>query len=136
MKDCRTCQGTKPLDEFHRNCKARDGRLNHCKECVREANRARWRKRPRWATSEHRRAAHLRLTYGMTVEEYDAMAASQSGRCAICKAETDNLRIDHDHATDAVRGLLCHSCNTGLGHFRDSPEHLQSAVEYLRGNQP
>lgn len=30
-----------------------------------------------------------------------------------------------------VRSLLCHPCNVGIGHFRESPELLQSAINYL-----
>ena len=59
----------------------------------------------------------------------------------MCGAMTD-LRIDHDHAccplgSDSsscgrcVRGMLCHRCNVGIGFFRDNPDYLIAAAEYL-----
>jgi len=42
-----------------------------------------------------------------------------------------DLHVDHDHITGALRGLLCSACNTGLGFFRDHPELLKRAIEYL-----
>lgn len=58
------------------------------------------------------------------------MLAEQDGRCKIC-GQLKKLNVDHDHATGEVRGLLCHGCNVGIGFFRDSPELLRSAIDYL-----
>ena len=77
------------------------------------------------------RTNHLRRTYGMTQEEFDKMFSGQSGRCAICFRSNGIWHIDHDHCTGKVRGILCHSCNLGLGRFSDSVEHLRSAIAYL-----
>lgn len=56
-------------------------------------------------------------TYGLTVDQYEAMAARQGGKCAVCgNLVTGRLHIDHRHYGDgAVRGLLCGPCNRALG---------------------
>lgn len=73
--------------------------------------------------------------HGLTIPEYTSMYEAQGGRCAICNAHESELdrvlSIDHCHDTLKVRGLLCQPCNVGLGHFRDNPEYLKAAIEYL-----
>lgn len=60
------------------------------------------------------------------------MHRQQKGRCAICDRVLDSRpHLDHDHATGAIRGLLCASCNLGLGFFRDSHALLVGAAYYL-----
>ena len=73
----------------------------------------------------------------MTVEQYDAMLIGQNYVCAICnKSEKSSTKgvlfIDHDHKTGKVRGLLCDTCNRGLGYFYDDKSLLRNAVEYLK----
>ena len=74
--------------------------------------------------------------FGINSAEYQKQLEMQGGGCAICgKQETTlgkkYLAVDHHHATGKVRGLLCGSCNKGLGHFQDNPALLSEAVLYL-----
>lgn len=82
-----------------------------------------------------KREAQLKFKFNLTLEMYDEILKSQGGLCAIChqseKIEGRQLAVDHNHHTGMVRGLLCHSCNTGLGKFKDSPELLKQAIKYL-----
>jgi len=80
----------------------------------------------------------LEKRYGITLEQYNEMVALQGGRCAICNkvpAGTSHtsrrLAVDHDHATNAVRGLLCSTCNTTIGMIEDSPSILDRMRRYL-----
>lgn len=70
--------------------------------------------------------------YGLTKEEFDALAATQGYACAICrKVPKARLHIDHNHETGRVRGLLCSNCNTAIGLLKDRAEFLLNAVNYL-----
>lgn len=75
------------------------------------------------------------LKWNLTQEQYDFRFKQQGGVCAICKNPEPQLNkalaVDHDHKTGQIRSLLCSKCNLGLGHFKDSPELLQSAIQYL-----
>lgn len=76
---------------------------------------------------------HIRDNYGIGCEEYAKMLERQGGVCAICGStpKRERLHIDHDHATGEVRGLLCRSCNLGIGNFRDEERVLIKAAEYI-----
>jgi hypothetical protein len=94
-----------------------------------------WREANPERQQAHSRRHHLWRKFGMTLEDYDQMLASQNGRCAIC-ATTDTapwscFTVDHDHKTGAVRALLCQKCNTSIGHAGDDVERLRKAVAYL-----
>jgi hypothetical protein len=82
-------------------------------------------------------------TYGIHKAEFATMIAKANGLCEICSVPFDpptpgsgttqnDLTVDHDHATGRVRGLLCAGCNAGLGRFKDDPDRMLRAVEYLR----
>lgn len=84
------------------------------------------------AHKESERRRRYRRLYGITVEQYDAHVAAQGGTCAICgTAPEQRLAVDHDHDTGAVRGLLCFTCNAGLGLLGDSVVRLARALAYL-----
>jgi len=76
-----------------------------------------------------------------TLQVVASLRQAQGGRCAICRVlEADApggiLHLDHDHATDIIRGLLCGNCNPGLGQFKDSIKLLGAAIRYLQAAQP
>ena len=141
MRTCREC-GVKETTEtpFYNTTN------NRCKSCTKvyhQKYRSRLdvkkreseRNKKRVASGE-RRAYHIKNTYGITPEKYEEMLTAQGGVCAICKNEdtklkSDKFSIDHNHTTGEVRGLLCGSCNTGLGLFGDSVDTLMGAAAYL-----
>lgn len=84
--------------------------------------------------------ANLKRHYGIGLEEYEAMAAAQEGRCAICGNPEDtkdkdggprSMPVDHCHKTGKVRALLCTHCNRGLGLFGEDAARLKKAIDYL-----
>lgn len=84
----------------------------------------------------------LKVKYGIDQKEHDALLEKQKGKCACCGVVLDSStkelipQVDHVHdATKRVRGLLCGSCNRGLGQFKDSVEVLRKAVVYLEETQ-
>ena len=70
------------------------------------------------------------------------MLEKQNGVCAICfqrEASIDKrlktlrrLSVDHNHATGAIRELICFACNNILGKANDSIQILESAINYLK----
>ena len=102
-----------------------------------EPSRARWRayrSRNLLAFKERDAVSAFRKRYGIGRKEYDAMHAAQGGLCAICRRTCRSgraLAVDHCHETGRVRGLLCASCNGGLGLFGDRTDLLSSAIRYL-----
>ena len=75
--------------------------------------------------------AYYRRTYGISTQDFDALYLSQGRVCLICKTDSSRLCVDHNHLTCEIRGILCNSCNTALGHFKDSKELLLNAYKYL-----
>jgi hypothetical protein len=79
------------------------------------------------------------VSRGITYDDYKVLLDRQDGRCAICGRPESELTIDHDHdhchnsngCRDCIRGLLCGTCNTGLGKFGDDPAILLRALSYL-----
>lgn len=76
-------------------------------------------------------------TYGLTRETYQALLDMQGNGCAICFTSFTvlnkrHIHIDHEHLSGIVRGVLCHTCNLGIGNFKDDPRRLEVAASYLR----
>jgi hypothetical protein len=130
----------KPLEEFYTHARTKDGKGSWCKKCL-MAKTAEKRKDPvqKELWKEYGRRSILKKRYGITADQYDKMIIDQNNGCAICgstemggRGEATRLAVDHNHKTGKVRGLLCTSCNNGLGRFKDDPELLVKAATYLR----
>lgn len=80
---------------------------------------------------DNKRIKAIEMKYGLPEGGYAALFKKQNGRCAICDRSGLKLHVDHDHSTREVRGLLCSSCNTGIGHLSDDIKRLESAITYL-----
>ena len=140
MKVCTECKKTKGLTEFFKDKSFKDGYYSRCKECKTKST-MKWRAE----NIEHYNAsarAHnkrhyekLRLhRYDLTEDQYKKMLADQNGICAIPGCNRTHtakrkLCIDHDHATGAVRGLLCYGCNREMS-IVDRPEKLARLIAY------
>ncbi len=92
-----------------------------------------------WDQRRHgaRWAYRIFHNYGLTETEYNEMLEDQDYACKICSRPIQlerhgKLVVDHIKGTKAVRGLLCHGCNRGLGFFKENTLALSNAIEYLR----
>ena len=131
-KTCSLCRQEKSLDHFYKGT-GRFGKQSRCKDCVNH--------RSRENQQLYNRRGKLKRQYQLSLEEYDALLSQQNNCCAVCKTKepggnSPHFKIDHDHRTGLIRGLLCNRCNSGLGHFRDNPVTLHAAAEYLRQQSP
>lgn len=124
---------------------------HRCIHCVRQwqqeyywRNRDKIRKRTtEWnkVNVRSRHACFIKSAHGITLDQYEAMLAAQGGVCAICKqpetvrhknGAVRRLPIDHDHATGAVRDLLCYRCNSMIGYSRERIDLLEGAIQYIQ----
>jgi hypothetical protein len=85
----------------------------------------------------------LRRKYGIRIGEFDELMKIQNGVCGICESSKSldrngnqaRLCVDHDHQTGAVRGLLCSTCNSALGLFKDDARLLTRALMWIGQNE-
>jgi len=121
FKHCARCDSTKPRNAFH---VSKEGwiKSKYCKQC-------------HSAQVQERR---LKDSWGLTQQDFDKLLAEQGGGCAICGSSKSGTRkdgrlcVDHNHETGQIRGLLCASCNRGIGLLGDSSKMLLTAYAYLK----
>jgi hypothetical protein len=147
-KFCPSCKQEKAREEFNKSSFTKHGLSVYCKPCT-VARHETWRKNnlPKAAAESRKwREAHpreskdhiIRRRYGLPLGSYEKMLAEQEGKCACCGSSDpggrDDFHVDHCHDTNAIRGLLCHGCNVGIGYFKHDVTRLQSAITYLTQN--
>ena len=95
--------------------------MKECKHCGHEARPDR---------NECLVCNNFRKRHGFTLTRADRTRLNAEPWCHICGSK-DKLHVDHDHKTNKVRHYLCHTCNRGLGYFKDDPTLLQNAINYV-----
>ena len=121
-KICNVCHILKPVEEFtinQTNAKGEKQRRPSCKSCRKIIDGK-----------------------GLTAAEEIRMNAEKPSNksifvCPICEKQTivgitAKIVADHDHKTGMGRDLICDSCNTSLGGFKDNISILETAIEYLK----
>lgn len=135
-KRCTLCREWKPEEAFASSAGKLDRLQAHCRECKAIKYRAN-----RELVRDKMRAQR----YNISREQFDKMLAYQGGKCWLCRTPDPGNRfwcVDHDHECcpgpgscgECVRGILCASCNHALGNFRDDPDVLARAMDYVSGN--
>lgn len=148
-KKCTKCNLEKSFSEFSKLKRGKFGLRAMCNDCHRDCNQQYYKKNKtkvsvrntKWQQDERNKEAirfyYIKRTYGITKEDWLKLLQKQNNCCNICKETSDDLGFfytDHDHSTGKVRGLLCHNCNTILGHAKDNINILEKAILYLKAN--
>jgi len=156
VKECNKCLEDKSIlffQSFTRNMK--DGsinthRYNMCTSCrstrdsltrnKRKDKDPEFVKRLKW----YELARSYKRHYKISFERYCEIFEEQKGQCAICSKEFNNtgidmkrdkLYVDHNHTTGLVRGLLCKTCNVGIGMFKEDINIIKKTINYLENNR-
>ncbi len=137
MKTCSKCKQEQTLDNFY--IRSDTGRYrSNCKTCTAKSTSAKWKNDPDFRARGYARSIkHQRQAkYGVSCEDYKNLMEKANNSCEICGttecATGNGLAIDHCHSTGKVRGILCQACNTALGSFRDDPDLIQRAINYIK----
>jgi hypothetical protein len=110
-----------------------------CAECTRAHRRVHDKPRPRPKTTEGRLRVLLWEHYRLSLEQFEAIAESQGGGCAICGDEpkgATRLSVDHCHATGVVRALLCTGCNTAVGVYELHRDRISAYLDRYGSGHP
>jgi hypothetical protein len=136
-KTCPRCGVTKNLTtaNFYLRSKKKGHRYcGWCKRCERVMSLRRYHK-----NKQERLDKRLLKIHGVSRTDFDAMIAKCNNTCAICHRAFSGQAgirpcIDHNHVTGAQRGLICASCNIGLGCFYENQNSLIRAAGYLNNH--
>lgn len=155
MNTCYVCNKQKDISEFKKRC-------NMCKECH-AAYGKEWRRKNKEKISEYmlnyysknmkrikeynsmRRKSRIDYIrnkvyfskYGITYDEKIEMIKNQNNKCLICSGIFGSIKqacVDHSHKNGKIRGILCHSCNRGIGLLNEDIGLFNKIIEYIQIN--
>ena len=123
-------------DETASECSVNRKRY-YCKQCIVETTTL-------TRDKLKQRDYELNRNYGITQNEYEQLLAAKNAVCWICSRPPTNTRLHVDHKHEKgekkrnprekrvrVRGLLCWQCNGAIGKFKDNPELMRKAADYI-----
>lgn len=120
---CSKCREWKAPDLFSKNKHQTTGLNYACKACM----------------QVHVRKYNLPAKYGISPAKFAAMLLAQGGRCGCCNAQfnmegkaSERPCVDHNHASNEVRDLLCGRCNLAAGNVQDSSVRAEQLAAYLK----
>lgn len=127
VKRCPRCGQIKLFSDFTKRGKYC---VSRCQECMSEIY---------YENADDIREIRREHRIGVSPGTYELLIALHGEVCAICGADkpggkgaaNNQFCIDHDHETGKIRGLLCTSCNVGIGMLRHNTELLNAAIDYL-----
>lgn len=137
-KQCQKCKIAHPVKSFTRNARNKDNLSTWCKQCRAEYAKF-YRAMNKEKIKRKQRDIRYKESYGISLEDYDKILEKQGNKCACCGSteaskspgKWANFCVDHCHLTGKVRGLLCNSCNIGIGKLGDNLDGVLNAVSYL-----
>lgn len=126
-RSCSKCKENKSIEDFPSHKRKPLGKDYICKPCASKRSSQTYTKEE---IQIKNKKAMMKMKYNLSLSTLAEMKEAQSSKCLICKEEKE-LVVDHCHSSGRVRGLLCRTCNSGLGMFKDNLLFLKSAMEYL-----
>lgn len=109
----------------------REAFLEKQRERYDPAAAAEYRRKNRKRMREHNWQRHGIVDF--TYEKYLSELTQQDNRCKICDCIMEMPQVDHDHQTGKYRGLLCKTCNFGLGIYENNKEKFEKyLIEHSR----
>ena len=89
------------------------------------------------ATRKKEKALYdLTYNYGITPQQHADLLEKQNNMCGLCKLPFKigprSKHLDHNHDTNATRGILHLKCNNLIARARESEFVLTNAISYLR----
>jgi hypothetical protein len=122
-KICRRCQKTLSIFDFEKNQRSVRGKISRrgeCKACRSGKKPMKSAERAEFETNNPPPPLNVPFS------------------CPICQKTftrqfTNDVVLDHNHHTGAIRGWICRMCNNSMGMMEDDVEILKRAIKWLEG---
>lgn len=126
---CPSCNKNKHKTSFSKDGTRPNGLCWQCKECAKKSRQSSY-------CAARQKIINIKTKYKVTTEEIKLLM--KIVHCDLCGKKISwtpgaktRAMIDHCHDSNQVRGILCSSCNTGLGKIGDTVATVKRALSYV-----